>query len=89
MRASHWNAFTTRVNQFTEWYYETNQYFKNYTVAVTSHTPTQIKNCINEAITEMNYMLSGSQQMALIQSTDDVKASQINLLSTRLNSITK
>lgn len=82
MRASHWNEFTARINQFRVYKGLANYSF---TTALTSHTPTQIKNCINQAITAINAM--GFSQ-AQVSSGGDVAASTFITMRNNLNSIT-
>lgn len=81
MRAAHWNAFIARINEF--------RVYKGlaayaFTTALTTHTPTQIKNCINQAIAAINAMGFAQSSVATNQ---DVAASTFITMRNNLNSI--
>ena len=84
MRASHWNDFTARINEFRIYKLGAGNVY-SFTTALTSHSPTQIKNCINQAITAINAMGFSQSQ---ITSGGDVAASTFTTMRNNLNSIT-
>lgn len=89
MRASHWNSFTSRINAFAEYVdamYGTSFYPFSFTTATTSHSPTQIKNCINQAIAAVNEIALGTD-ISTIYSGDSVTADTFIELRSQLNSI--
>lgn len=85
MRAAHWNAFTTRINEFRD-YKGLSSY--TFTTATTSTTSTGVRNCINQAINAINPMLSTSQRMNTIGVGDKVTAKIFTDLVAKIKLIT-
>ena len=81
MRAAHWNAFTTRINEFRT-YKGLSSY--SFTTATTSTTEIGIRNCINQTITAINAM--GFSQSSIV-SGGLVYANIFTTMRSNLNSL--
>lgn len=83
MRASHWNEFTKRVNEFRK-YKGLSQ--RTFTTATSSMSSSQVRVCINEGIGGVNGV-TPSTKMSTISSGDVVKASIFTDLRNKLNAV--
>lgn len=84
MRATHWNNFIVRINEFQRYRLGYETYMRG---ANTSDTISDIRTCVNDAIEGVNEMLTSANKIPYLYVGDNIAAITFINLRDKLNSI--
>ena len=84
MRASHWNAFTSRINEFRIYKGKTAYSF---TTATSGMSGSAVTTCVNQAINAINELIDVQYKIANVSAGQKITANTFLAMRNRLNNL--